>query len=71
MPRGCGWAGRLHAAENPTRMPQPAASGNARIWKLTESLYPKIRGRIVPAEAFDEALRYRDEYRKSHPPAAR
>jgi TRAP-type transport system periplasmic protein len=35
-------------------------------WKKTaESLYPKIRGAIVPADAFDEALRYRDEYRKS------
>jgi len=37
-------------------------------WKKTaESLYPKIRGAIVPADAFDEALRYRDEYRKTHP----
>ena len=32
--------------------------------KLAESAYPRIRGRIVPAEAFDEALKYRDEYRK-------
>ena len=24
----------------------------------------------MPADAFDEAMRYRDEYRKSHPPAA-
>ncbi len=32
--------------------------------RLTETLYPKIRGPIVPPEAFDEALRYRDEYRK-------
>ncbi|HYU42487.1 MAG TPA: TRAP transporter substrate-binding protein DctP [Vicinamibacteria bacterium] len=37
-------------------------------WKKTaESLYPKIRGAIVPADAFDEAMRYRDEYRKTHP----
>ena len=34
--------------------------------KLTEKLYPSIRGRIVPADAFDEALRYRDEYRKQN-----
>jgi TRAP-type C4-dicarboxylate transport system substrate-binding protein len=35
-------------------------------WKMTaESLYPRIRGAIVPADAFDEAMRYRDEYRKS------
>ena len=34
-------------------------------WRKTaESMYPRIRGAIVPADAFDEALRYRDEYRK-------
>jgi TRAP-type C4-dicarboxylate transport system substrate-binding protein len=32
--------------------------------KMVESAYPMIRGRIVPAEFFDEALKYRDEYRK-------
>jgi len=32
--------------------------------KVAESVYPKIRGRIVPAEAFDEAMKCRDEYRK-------
>jgi TRAP-type C4-dicarboxylate transport system substrate-binding protein len=48
-----------------------SAAQRAQWQKLTESLYPKIRGAIVPAEAFDEAMRYRDEYRKSHPPAAR
>jgi TRAP-type transport system periplasmic protein len=32
--------------------------------KVTESAYPKIRDRIVGAEAFDEAMKYRDEYRK-------
>jgi TRAP-type C4-dicarboxylate transport system substrate-binding protein len=35
------------------------------LWlKTAEGLYPKIRGRIVPADAFDEAMRWRDEYRK-------
>ena len=34
--------------------------------KLTAAMYPKIRGPIVPADAFDEALRYRDEYRMAH-----
>ena len=35
------------------------------LWQKTaESMYPKVRGVIVPADAFDEALRYRDEYRK-------
>ena len=39
---------------------------NAReAWvKVAEGVYPRIRGRIVPADAFDEAVRYRDEYRK-------
>jgi TRAP-type C4-dicarboxylate transport system substrate-binding protein len=35
------------------------------MWRQTaERMYPRIRGAIVPADAFDEALRYRDEYRK-------
>ena len=41
-----------------------SAAQRAQWLKLTESLYPSIRGKIVPAEAFDEAMRYRDEYRK-------
>jgi TRAP-type C4-dicarboxylate transport system substrate-binding protein len=42
------------------------------LWvKTAESLYPRIRGKIVPADAFDEALKWRDEYRKSHPAGAR
>jgi len=32
--------------------------------KTVETQYPKDRGRIVPADAFDEAMKYRDEYRK-------
>jgi len=33
-------------------------------WRKTaESLYPKIRGTVVPADAFDEALRWRNEFR--------
>jgi len=43
----------------------PVDAGANDAWiKLAESAYPRIRGRIVPAEAFDEALKYRDEYRK-------
>jgi TRAP-type transport system periplasmic protein len=41
------------------------------LWqKLTDSIYPKIRGPIVPVEAFDEAVRLRDEYRKQRGKAA-
>ncbi len=32
--------------------------------KMAESTYPKIRGQVVPAEVFDEAMKYRDEFRK-------
>lgn len=38
--------------------------------KTTEAIFPRVRGPIVPAEAFDEALRLRDEYRK-RPASAR
>jgi TRAP-type transport system periplasmic protein len=35
------------------------------IWRRTaESSYAQIRGGVVPADAFDEALRLRDAYRK-------
>ena len=35
------------------------------LWQKTaEGLYPRIRGVLVPADAFDEAMKYRDEYRK-------
>ena len=44
----------------------PVSAAQRAQWeKLTESLYARIRGKIVPAEAFDEALRYRDLYRKT------
>ncbi len=43
----------------------PVTPAQKAEWqKLTESIYPQIRGKIVPADAFDEAMRYRDEYRK-------
>ncbi len=35
------------------------------LWQqMAESAYPRIRGKMIPAETFDEALRLRDEYRK-------
>ena len=47
-----------------------SAAQRAQWQKLTESIYPAIRGKVVPAEAFDEAMRYRDEYRKQRGAAA-
>jgi TRAP-type C4-dicarboxylate transport system substrate-binding protein len=34
--------------------------------KFTLAVYPEIRGKVVPAKYFDEALRLRDEYRATH-----
>jgi TRAP-type C4-dicarboxylate transport system substrate-binding protein len=43
----------------------PVDAATRELWrKAAESVYPRIRGPIVPAEAFDEALRYRDEFRR-------
>ncbi len=47
-----------------------SAAQRAQWQKLTESIYPQIRGKVLPAEAFDEAMRYRDEYRKQRGAAA-
>ncbi len=40
-------------------------------WRqLSESIWPKLRGTLVPPEVFDEVKRLRDEYRKTHPVAS-
>ncbi len=45
----------------------PVGAPQRAEWqKLVAAIFPKVRGPIVPADAFDEALRYRDEYRKAH-----
>jgi TRAP-type C4-dicarboxylate transport system substrate-binding protein len=38
--------------------------------KLSESIWPKLRGTMVPPDLFDEVKRLRDEYRKTHPAGA-
>ena len=43
----------------------PAAEAEWRT--LSERLYPQIRGRMVPADMFDEVLRLLGEYRRSRP----
>jgi TRAP-type C4-dicarboxylate transport system substrate-binding protein len=46
----------------------PVDANTRKLWLETaEGLYPEIRGKIVPAEAFDEAMKYRDAYRQAHP----
>ncbi|HEV8581002.1 MAG TPA: TRAP transporter substrate-binding protein DctP [Thermoanaerobaculia bacterium] len=45
----------------------PVDAAARRQWQqLTESLYPKVRGTIVPADAFDAALHARDGWRAAH-----
>jgi TRAP-type C4-dicarboxylate transport system substrate-binding protein len=43
------------------------AAARAEWRQLIEGLHSKIRGPIVPADAFDEALRARAAYRAAHP----
>ena len=41
-----------------------ADAADEEEWRReTESMYPRIRGKIVPADLFDEVLRLRDQYR--------
>jgi TRAP-type C4-dicarboxylate transport system substrate-binding protein len=43
----------------------PVDARTRAAWRETaESMYGRIKGKIVPADAFDEALRHRDEFRR-------
>jgi hypothetical protein len=35
--------------------------------KMVENVYPQVRGKIMPVEAFDTVKGYREEYRAAHP----
>jgi TRAP-type transport system periplasmic protein len=49
----------------------PVDANGKELWrKAAEAAYPKVRGDFVPADAFDEAMKAREEYRKAHPAAA-
>jgi TRAP-type transport system periplasmic protein len=45
------------------------AATKARWRAEAERAYPKIRGRLVPADIFDETVRLHQEYLAKHPPA--
>jgi len=48
----------------------PADAKVVAEWRqLSEAIWPKLRGSMVPADLFDEVKRLRDEYRKAHPAA--
>jgi len=50
----------------------PVDAAARREWQqLIEGLYPRIRGAIVPADAFDEAVRARDAWRAAHKAGSR
>jgi TRAP-type C4-dicarboxylate transport system substrate-binding protein len=43
----------------------PVDAKTKELWRKTaEATYPSVRGTIVPADAFDEALKHRDDYRR-------
>jgi len=45
----------------------PVDAAARREWQqLADGLYPKIRGTVVPADAFDEAMRAREAWRSAH-----
>jgi len=46
------------------------AAVTAEWRKEVENVYPRIRGKIVPADLFDEVKRLRDEYRAQRPKGA-
>ena len=47
---------------------EPVAPAVDAEWRaLSESFWPRIRGRMVPADIFDEAVRIVNEYRASRP----
>jgi TRAP-type C4-dicarboxylate transport system substrate-binding protein len=47
---------------------QPATPEIETEWrKFAEGFYPQIRGKVVPADLFDEVVRLLQEYRKGKP----
>lgn len=51
--------------ENGLKVNHISSSVEAEWRKLVEDIYPQIRGKIVPADVFDEVRMYRDEFRNS------
>ncbi len=51
--------------ENGLKVNHISPSVEAEWRKIVEDIYPQIRGKIVPADVFDEVRMYRDEFRSS------
>ncbi|MGB5995183.1 MAG: hypothetical protein WBG20_07165, partial [Candidatus Deferrimicrobiaceae bacterium] len=50
---------------NGLKITKISPSVEAEWRKIVEAIYPQIRGKIIPAEIFDEVRMYRDEFRQS------
>ena len=44
------------------------AAALAEWRQQTEAIYPRMKGKMVPPDLFDEVQKLRDEYRAQHPP---
>ena len=56
-------------AKRGLKVVHPTAEIEGEWRKVAESVYPKVRGSVVPAEFFDQVRRILDEYRAAHPGA--
>jgi len=54
--------------ENGLKINHVSPSIEAEWRKIVEDIYPQIRGKIIPADVFDEVRMYRDEFRSSAGP---
>ncbi len=54
-------------AKRGLKVTKPVPEVEAEWRTLAESVYPKIRGKLVPADIFDQALKLIAEYRAAHP----
>jgi TRAP-type C4-dicarboxylate transport system substrate-binding protein len=51
--------------ENGLKIHHISPSVEAEWRKIVEDIYPQIKGKIIPADVFDEVRMYRDEFRSS------
>jgi TRAP-type C4-dicarboxylate transport system substrate-binding protein len=51
--------------ENGLKINHVPPSAESEWRELVEAIYPQIRGKIIPADIFDEVRMYRDEFRQS------
>jgi len=54
--------------ENGLKIHHISPSVEAEWRKIVVDIYPRIRGKIIPADVFDEVRMYRDEFRRSAGP---